>query len=150
MVSWASSGRWCATESLVLTEQILREVYRDPADPEAPDVPPYLRGDGATRWPADYPQEFRDQTPALAGYMFADGSDHRPRGYFAQATRVAFDFQTPGLPRRGLAVARRDPLGNDTALVFDAPYHLLPVQVTDAVGLTTQRRATTIGFCRRV
>ena len=31
----------------------------------------------------------------------------------------------------------RDPLGNDTTMAYDRPYHLLPVQVTDAVGLTT-------------
>ena len=129
-------GALVRTESLVLTEEILRDVYRDPADPDATHTPPYLRVDGVTNWPEDYPKEFQDETPALAGYVFADGSDHRPRGYFAQATRVAFDFQTPDLPRRGLAVARRDPLGNETAIVFD-PYHLLPVELTDAVGLTT-------------
>ena len=31
----------------------------------------------------------------------------------------------------------RDPLGNDTAIIYDQPYHLLPTQVTDAIGLTT-------------
>ncbi len=35
----------------------------------------------------------------------------------------------------------RDPLGNDTTIAYDRPYHLLPVQVTDAVGLTIERRA---------
>jgi hypothetical protein len=93
--------------------------------------------DGVTSWPDEYPTAFQDETPSLAGYVFADGSDHRPRGYFAQTTRIAFDFQTPGLPARGLAVTRRDPLGNDTAIVFDQPYRLLPVQLTDAAGLTT-------------
>jgi RHS repeat-associated protein len=130
-------GALVRTESLVLTEEMLRDVYRDPADPDAPDSPPYLRVDGVTSWPDEYPKAFQDETPSLAGYVFADGSDHRSRGYFAQATRVAFDFQTPGLPARGLAVTRRDPLGNDTAIVFDQPYHLLPVQLTDAAGLTT-------------
>ena len=42
-------------------------------------------------------KEFQDNTPALAGYTFADGSDHRARGYFAQSSRVAFDFQHAGL-----------------------------------------------------
>jgi len=32
----------------------------------------------------------------------------------------------------------RNPLDNDTAMAYDRPYHLLPVQVTDAVGLTTR------------
>ena len=100
-------------------------------------MPPYLRPEGVTSWPAEYPQEFQDRTPALAGYTFADGSDHRARGYFAHASRVAFDFQMPDLPRRGLPVTMRDPLGNDTTIAYDRPYHLLPVQVTDAVGLTT-------------
>ena len=131
-------GALVRAESLVLTEQILRDLYRDPADAAAPDVPPYLEVDGVIHSLADYPQEYQDETPALAGYVFADGSDHRPRGYFAQATRIAFDFQTPGLPGCGLAVARRDPLGNDTLLVFDQPFHVLPAQVTDAVGLTTR------------
>jgi RHS repeat-associated protein len=34
-------------------------------------------------------------------------------------------------------VTIRDPLGTDTTTAFDHPYHLLPVQVADAVGLTT-------------
>ena len=34
-------------------------------------------------------------------------------------------------------MTNRDPLGNDTTIVYDQPYHLLPVQMTDAVGLTT-------------
>src|SRR5262249_50714651 len=100
-----------------------------------------LRSEGVTSWPAEYPQEFRGQTPPLAGYVFADGSDHRTRGYFAQTSRVAFDFHPrdlphlSDLPHRGLPVATLDPLGNDTTITYDDPYHLLPVQVTDAVGL---------------
>jgi hypothetical protein len=129
-------GALVRTASLVLTEEILREAYRDPADPNAPSIPPYLRPEGVTNWPAEYPQEFQDKTPALAGYTFADGSDHRAQGYFAHTARVAFDFHTPGVPRRGLPVTMRDPLGNDTTIAYDSPYHLLPVQVTDAVGLT--------------
>ena len=130
-------GALVRSESLVLTEEILREAYHDPTDPNAPTVPPYLRPAGVLSWPAEYPKEFQDKTPMLAGYIFADGSDHRTRGYFAHASRVAFDFQVPGSPnRRGLPVAMRDPVGNDTAIAYDSPYHLLPVQVTDAVGLT--------------
>jgi RHS repeat-associated protein len=130
-------GAMVRTTSLVLTEEILREAYRDPANPNAPSIPPYLRPEGVTNWQAEYPQEFRDNTPALAGYTFADGSDHRTKGYFAHSTRVAFDFQTPGLARRGLPVTMRDPLGNDTTIAYDSPFHLLAQQVTDAVGLTT-------------
>lgn len=129
-------GALVRSESLVLTEEILHDVYRDPANPTAFDIPPYLHPENVTSWPAEYPQEFRDRMPALAGYTFADGSDHRTRGYFVQSSRVAFDFQMPDFPRRGLAVATRDPLGNDTATAYDRPYHLLPIKVTDAVGLT--------------
>ena len=85
-------GALVRSESLVLTEEILREAYRDPANPNAPDMPPYLRPEGVTSWPAEYPKEFQNDTPTLAGYIFADGSDHRTRGYFAHASRVAFDF----------------------------------------------------------
>jgi RHS repeat-associated protein len=133
-------GALVRSEALVLTEELLREAYRDSANAGAPDLPPYLRPEGATPWPAEYPQALRDETPALAGYTFADGSDHRVRGYFAQAPRVAFDFQMqmPGVPRRGLPVAMRDPLGHDTTTTYDRPYHLLPQQVIDPVGLTTR------------
>src|SRR5262245_41870605 len=133
-------GALVRTTSLVLTEEILREAYRDPDNPNAPDRPIYLRPEGVTNWPAEYPQEFRDNTPVLAGYIFADRSDHRARGYFAHSARVEFDFQKPDqpeLPRRGLPVTMRDPLGADTKIVYDRPYHLLPLQVMDAVGLTT-------------
>jgi RHS repeat-associated protein len=130
-------GALVRTATLVLTEEILRDAFRDPANPDAPNIPPYLRPGGVSNWPAEYPKEFQDNTPALAGYTFADGSDHRTRGYFAHGSRVAFDFHRSGLPRRGLPVTTRDPLGNDSAIAYDRPYHLLPVQATDAVGLTT-------------
>src|SRR5262249_36566741 len=131
-------GAVVRTESLVLTEELLREAYRDPAAPNGPSLPPYLRPAGVTSWPAGYPKAFQDPTTALAGYAFADGSDHRARGYFAHGSRVAFDFHGPGLPQCGLPVTMRDPLGHDTTIAYDDPFHLhlLPVQVTDAVGLT--------------
>jgi len=144
-------GALVRATSLVLTEDILLEAYSDPSEvtipdliqpdtdsnPNVPGIPPYLQPAGVTRWPAEYPQEFQDKTPALAGYTFADGSDQRARGYFTHSTRVAFDFHQPDLPHRGLPVIVRDPLGNDTPIAYDRPYHLLPNQVTDAVGLTT-------------
>jgi hypothetical protein len=131
-------GALVRSASLVLTEEILREAYRDPVHPEAPDLPTYLQPEGVTSWPAEYPKEFQDNTPALAGYIFADRSDHRARGYFAHGSRVEFDFHRSNLPRRGLPVAMRDPLDNDTTIAYDSPFHLLPVQVTDAVALTTR------------
>ena len=129
-------GAVVRTESLVLNEEMLREAFRDPDHSSAPDLPSYLKPGSATNWSAEYPKDFQEQTPTLAGYLFADGSDHRTRGYFAQTARVAFDFQISGLPRRGLTVTTRDPFGHDTTVTYDRPFHLLPVQVTDAAGLT--------------
>jgi RHS repeat-associated protein len=129
-------GALVRTATLVLTEDILRDAFRDPANPNAPILPPYLRPEGVSSWPAEYPKEFQDNTPALAGYIFADGTDHRARGYFANSTRVAFDFHKPDLPRRGLPVTTRDPLDADSTIAYDRPYHLLPVQATDPAGLT--------------
>lgn len=131
-------GALVRTESLVLTEEILRETYRDPEHPEAPEFPVYLRPEGAMNWPTEYPQQFQTSMPALAGYTFADGSEHRTRGYYTQSSRVEFDFQQARLPHRGLPVRTRDPFGNDTAITYDRPYHLLPEQVTNSVGLTIQ------------
>jgi RHS repeat-associated protein len=133
-------GAAIRTESLVLTEDILRDAYLDPTSSSAPQVPLYLKPDGVTSWPTEYPQAFQSQTPSLAGYVFADGSDHRTRGYFAQASRVAFDFQDdfhdPELPHCGLPLTIRDALGNDTTIVYDRLYHVLPERVTDPAGLT--------------
>lgn len=130
-------GALVRSEALVLTGDLLREAYRDPVSSDAPEIPPYLQPDGVATFSAEYPQDFRDNIPALAGYTFADGSDHRSRGYFANTARVAFDFQLLDVPALGLPVVTRDPLGNDTTLTYDDPFHLLPVQMTDAVGLTT-------------
>jgi RHS repeat-associated protein len=129
-------GAIIRTESLVLTEDILRDAYLDPASSNAPQVPVYLKPDGGTSWSTEYPQAFQGEMPLLAGYVFADGADHRTRGYFAQASRVAFDFHDPELPHRGLQVTTRDPLGNDTTIAYDRPYHVLPERVTDPAGLT--------------
>ena len=66
----------------------------------------------------------------------------RPAGIRKNARRRAkdrrADEQRTELPRRGLPVRTRDPLGNDTTLAYDRPYHLLPEQVTDPVGLKIQ------------
>jgi RHS repeat-associated protein len=125
------------TSTLILTEDILRDAFRDPSNPNALVVPPYLQPEGVSSLPAEYPKEFQDNIPTLAGYTFADGTDHRARGYFANSTRVAFDFHLRDLPHRGLPVITRDPLGNDSTIAYDHPYHLLPVQATDPIGLTT-------------
>ncbi|HEY7182765.1 MAG TPA: toxin TcdB middle/N-terminal domain-containing protein [Blastocatellia bacterium] len=129
-------GAVTRAETLVLTEDILQDAFRDSSNPDAPGVPPYLRPEGVSSWPAEYPGEFQDNMPALAGYTFADGSDHRARGYFAHGSRVTFDFHKIDLPHRGLPVITRDPLGADSTIAYDIPYHLLPEQATDPAGLT--------------
>jgi RHS repeat-associated protein len=126
------------SETLVLTEELLQEAYGDPEDQNAPPIPPYLRPGGVTSMPEEYPQEFQETMPSLAGYNFADGSDHRVRGYYAQTKRAAFDFQIPGLPQRGLPVTICDPLSNETTITYDHPFHLLPVQVVNPAGLASR------------
>lgn len=133
-------GALVRTETLVLTPEILREAYRSGdrvLDP--PEEPPYLAPDGVVTWPAEYPQDFRDRLPALAGYTYHDGRAGTPyeRGYYAPTKRCEYDFQRnrPGA-RRGLLVTTRDPFGNDTTIAYDR-FDLLPERVTDPVGLTT-------------
>jgi RHS repeat-associated protein len=124
-------GALTRSETLVLTEEILREVHGGD-----PNIPPYLRPGGPPTWPGEYPIEFHNQIKPLAGYTFADGSDHRARGYFAQSARKAFDFQLAASPSpRGLLVGVRDPLGNDSRMGYD-DFRLLPVSLTNAVGLS--------------
>jgi hypothetical protein len=51
-------GALVRTASLVLTEEMLHEGYRDPANLNAPSIPPYLRPKGVTSWPAEYPKDY--------------------------------------------------------------------------------------------
>jgi RHS repeat-associated protein len=118
------------TESLVLTEEILHDAYGNSPS----ERPPYL-ADGSP-WTAEYPQEFRDRLPPLAGFVFRPGgagSEHA-RGYFATESR-RHDWQrdTAGTGR-GLVEANRDALGHDTIVKYD-PYGFLPVEVRDPAGM---------------
>jgi RHS repeat-associated protein len=122
--------------TLVMTEEDLQTAY-------GAERPPYLSN--PVNWTADYPQEFRDRLPALAGYVFQSGGAGSPftTGYFAIAERRSYDFHVPGAEKRGLAVVMRDPLGRDATIEYDEPghpYRLLPVKVTDPVGLITQAK----------
>jgi hypothetical protein len=58
-------GALVRTESLVLTEGILKDALREPDDPNTPDLPPYLRPEGVTSWPEEYPQESQADMPHL-------------------------------------------------------------------------------------
>jgi RHS repeat-associated protein len=129
-------GALVRSESLVITEEILQAAYED-AGTAASGIPRYLRPGATVAWPDEYPQGFRQSLPPLAGYVFADGTDHRARGYFAPGVRAEFDFHRQDMPARGLAVKTRDAFGRDITIALDRPYHLFPVQTTDAAGLTT-------------
>ena len=127
------------TENLVLTEDILLEAYRRGSAAQAPpEVPPYLAPDGPPAWTAEYPPEFRELLPPLAGYVFQPGGPGSPavRGYFAATERRRYDFQENQQGRgRGLLKAGRDALGRDTTTRYDA-FDLLPTEVTNPGGLT--------------
>jgi Salmonella virulence plasmid 65kDa B protein/Insecticide toxin TcdB middle/N-terminal region/Insecticide toxin TcdB middle/C-terminal region/FG-GAP-like repeat len=87
-------GALTRTETLVLTEEALREGYRadaDASDDDAAAVPPYLApGSGSPRWTSEYPAEFQTSIPAQAGYTFLDGK------YYAPQVRRRYDFQEGG------------------------------------------------------
>ena len=125
------------TETLVLTEDILHEAYKSGdaiADP--PEVPPYLIPGITPPWTPEYPQEFRDSLPPLAGYLYQPGggdSEYSP-GYYVETHRQKYDFHEG--PGRGSLRVNRDPLGRDTTIDYDG-YDFLPTQVTDLANLTT-------------
>jgi len=123
-------GAVSRSESLVLTEGILQQVYDG-------ILPTFLDLTGPPAWTADYPQLFRDNTPERAGYHLHDGSDglHQP-GYYVE-TAQALDVQLPLVDsNRGLLMVTRNPLGRETTIDYDV-FALMPILVTDPVGLTT-------------
>jgi RHS repeat-associated protein len=131
-------GALVRTETLILTEEILRAGY-DTGEPTAtePALPPYLVPDGPP-WTPDYPRPFRDRLAALAGYTFHPGGTNHERGHFAQTARHRYDFHNaPGGRGRGLTTASRDPLGHDTRIGYDR-FGMLPVETIDAAGLRVQ------------
>ena len=85
-------------------------------------------------------------TRQVPGDLFHAGSSDLtdPKGYFVNADRQCYDFQTnPSGTGRGLVLARLDPLHDATVnpsahrtLIAYDPYEILPNAVTDAAGLT--------------
>jgi RHS repeat-associated protein len=124
------------SEVLVLTPELIAEHY-------GTQFPPYLSPTGPIVWTDDYPAAFRDTAPSLAGYVVADGSDHRSKGFYVQTRRVGFDFQLPSstLPvpvkALGLPLVFRDPLGVDTVVSYDR-FQMFVAKVTDVAGMATQ------------
>ena len=137
---WGQVGSYGAltrSESLVLTEERLASAWRrgeELLDP--PEIPPYLDPAG-TSWSMEYPQAFRDSLAPLAGHVFRDGSGEHHRGYFVDDRRLRYDFHDGGESLHGLVTVYRDSLTHDVSVAYDA-YGLLPVAVTDPVGLLTQ------------
>ncbi len=128
------------TETLVLTEEILQQAYRSSnAVLAPPEMPPYLAPDSPPPWSNEYPEEFRDRMPDLAGYVFHAGGGDSPfaRGYFVQSSRQRFDFHDNPVTGRGLILQTRDRLSNDTTIDYD-DFNLMPTMVIDAAGLITQ------------
>ena len=126
------------TESLVLTDEVLQDAY-------GAQLPPYLEPAGNPLWTADYTSEFRTLLPRRAGYTFhVGGADPAaPRGYFVNAERLRYDFQTnPSGAGRGLVLEALDPLhdaavnpsGHRTLMAYDE-FQYLRERVTDAAGL---------------
>lgn len=136
-------GALTRTESLVLTQDILHDGYRSGSMVLSPaEEPPYLVPEVPVAWNTNYPEEFRGLLPALAGYSYQPGgagSDYAT-GYFTFTERRRYDFHELGDKGRGLLQTVRDPFGRDTEIVYDTPYHLLPVTVTNPIGLQTQAR----------
>jgi YD repeat-containing protein len=121
-------------ESLVLTDDILQKAY-------GADQPPYLAHNGGVVWSFDYPQGFQTALPPLAGYTYQSGGagSVHTAGYFVTTDWRRYDFHDdPNRKGRGLVKVKRDPLGRDTTITYDAPYDLFPKEVTDPVGLKTK------------
>jgi RHS repeat-associated protein len=129
------------SEAFVFTEDFLDALY-DPNDPlHVGPRPAFLDSQGAAAWPTEYPDEFKSLLPALAGYVhYRDGDiPGSPGGYYVTTQSQRYDFHDPSRVPRGLLMATRDPLGAEAGIDYDT-FDLLPVQTTNAVGLTTQAR----------
>lgn len=123
-------GALVKTETLALTEDQLLEAYGD-------DKPPYLIQAENPVWPATYPEEFKTGLPRRAGYLFRAATPYTP-GFYVAAERHSYDFHEAADGKgKGLIRTMRNPFGKDTAIVYDEPYRLLPVKVTDPVGIET-------------
>lgn len=108
-------GALVRTETLCMTDTQLAAAY-------GPQVPPYLTQQAPIPASTDHPAAFVALLPARAGYVFRAGGAASPhsRGYFVVSASRQYDFHvTPGTGR-GLLLAQRDPLGNDTAIGYDA------------------------------
>ncbi|GIH06146.1 hypothetical protein Rhe02_42130 [Rhizocola hellebori] len=127
--SLGEQGLPTRVESLAFTGAFLDQLY--PSGGGRPR-PVYLDPAGPTVWSPEYPAEFRELLPDLAGYRF-DGDDAvpgSPGGYYVTTARHRFES-------RGLVVSTMDALGSVSRIEYDA-HDLLPVRAVDAAGLVTE------------
>jgi RHS repeat-associated protein len=121
------------TETLAFTDAFLDELY-DSADPLAVSPRPGYLGPATATWEPEYPSEFRDRLPSLAGY--AHHADGEIPGYYIASARYRYDVHDPARTPRGLPLSSLDPLGSETRTGYDE-HDLLPVGMVDAAGLQT-------------
>jgi YD repeat-containing protein len=134
-----SYGALVRSESLAFTNDFLDRMF-NPGDPlSVTQKPIYLDPQWVTAWPGEYPPEFQNLLPKLAGYMHYQDSDVTcsPGGYYVNGERHRYDFHDPARTPRGLPISTRDPFGADTTIDYDT-FDLLPIRITDPVGLTTE------------
>lgn len=114
-------------ETLILTDDIIQQAYGA--------RPAYLET-GAANWPAEYPADFQNTIPNLAGYRHHDHASEPEynTGYFAVSGRVQYDFQAGVTSPRGLSLAMRDPFDHESVIEYDS-YQFLPVKVRDPQGM---------------
>lgn len=135
-----SHGSAVRTENLVFTDELLTEAY-------GATRPPYLTTVEPVPWTPDHPAEFRTSMPARAGYAYRSaGVDplREPAGWYAMSSQACYDVQVgPGGQGRGLLRESRsalwhqdNPTGHSARYTYDE-YDLMPVSITDAIGLTT-------------
>lgn len=128
-------GTPARSETLVLTEEILKQIHGD-------EIPAYFAENGQPGWGAEYPQEFIDRllisnptdatrpdlTITPLAYDFADGiTAPYTRGYYATGERQLVNNQ-------GMVVSSRDPYGNESTIKYDR-YAFLPETATNPIGL---------------
>ena len=129
------------SETLAFSDAFLDDLY-PPGDPHAVSPRPAYLTPGPVDWPGEYPDGFRTLLPSLAGYQYHADTDvpGSVAGYWLPTARQRHDTQPrPGeSPRilRGLALESLDPFNALTRVDYDPDHDLLPVTVTDPVGLT--------------
>ena len=129
------------TETLAFPDAFLDDLFA-PGDPNAVSPRPAYLNPGGPDWTAEYPPEFRQLLPDLAGYLHHTDTDvpGSPGGYYIQTARYRYDAHPdpdhPNRIPRGLPLESLDPFGEPTRIEYD-DHDLLPVTVTDPVGLIT-------------